>query len=153
VAAALDRLAREIAELRRTVERPQRARGEGEQGEAPARTSLEPAPPRARAELSDLIETLQRVCARQAGGESLAQAAAHAPARPADLFDRLAQSDEERTRRFRLGGYREVLSACGVPDTVVASPQGELLWCYDEPGSERKLWFAFVDGLVVRVFG
>jgi hypothetical protein len=96
------------------------------------------------------VATLERACDRQR--ESLAEAAARAPARHVELLAELrAQSDEERTRRFPLSSYREVLDACGASDEVVASPQGELLWAYDEPDGERKLWF--VDGLVVRVFG
>jgi hypothetical protein len=152
VTAALDRLAHEVAELRQAVLHAPPVRREVEQNATPTAAPLDPASPRAGAELCELVAMLQRVCDRQR--ESLAEAAARAPAQPVELLAELrAQSDEERTRRFRLSSYREVLDACGAPDEVAASPQGELLWAYDEPGGERKLWFAFVDGLVVRVFG
>ncbi|MFO0985201.1 MAG: hypothetical protein U1E76_26310 [Planctomycetota bacterium] len=154
-----DRAVRELLEVTRQIASElHQLRAAIAASSAPAREVSEPgnAPPapdgdRLTAAIERLVVAL--------GARPFPGAAAHTPPSAAAYPphpDRLAAARqlaiEDRAHAHFFWTYERMLEQYGPPERMNAS-DGQLVWIYRDPGTQREMGFVFFDGFVVDAWG
>ena len=87
------------------------------------------------------------------GARALALDGAALPKQSEALVPLMSQNEEDRSRAHWFLTYQQVLARYGRPDSMDVSPEGTLVWIYNEAHTRGQLGFTFFDGFVVRVWG